>query len=107
MSNGMVHLDHWKTLDGHVEIDWQEGPYAHEVAIALMELVADQEVSALLEAADISGVSYNSLAPESSAQLVVRGVRVRLRPLNPLGHEEAARRVFARITAEAQQVTTA
>jgi hypothetical protein len=51
----------------------------------------------MLEPQDIAGVSCNSLDVNTRAELIISGVRVRLRPLNSVGHEATTERACASI----------
>ncbi|WP_329072545.1 hypothetical protein [Amycolatopsis sp. NBC_01480] len=92
---GAMHRDRWRTLDSHIDLDWDGGPYAHEV---LRELIA------FAEAPDTGTVDPGQLRPGVSLlgdlnAVWISGVRVRFRPYKPIGAETARAQTLAGIRA--------
>lgn len=95
--DGAYDLDYWRSVDGHVDVDWRRGAYATEVVTALLEL-ADSPDHEVLTSADIT----TNQADNSSQCAVVwiNGVRVRFRPYEPIGAERAVRERLAAAISE-------
>ena len=92
-------LDWWRTLDGHIDIEWQGGPFPYEVAAELVNLAADDEVTTEFVSGDLDQVTLSPAEPQSPAVLWLKGVRVRLRALEPLGRTECEQRELEAIRA--------
>lgn len=90
---GARSCDHWRTIDGHVGLDWDRGPYLHEV---VRELLADAEDPFT------PGLRPGELLPGLSRlgdlnAVWIYGVRVRFRPYNPIGSEASHRLAWAEL----------
>ncbi|SCF50050.1 hypothetical protein GA0070563_12622 [Micromonospora carbonacea] len=91
--NGAHSLDWWPGLGGTTwEVEWQEGPFAHEAVDALLRAVNDDEGPARHPLHGL--VREGDADPDRHyAHLVVRDVPVTLRALTPVGGREVLRRM--------------
>lgn len=94
MLDGAFNCDRWRTLDGHIDLDWEGGPFAEEVVRLLID-DAEQEP-------DHDVLSPGELTPGISTigevdAVWISGVRVRFRPFRPVGLEASQREMWARI----------
>jgi hypothetical protein len=90
------HLDWWPSLDrAEWHIEWQEGPYAREVAVALFRDAADPDAPSELRGALTS--SHFEIVSDYRVRFEVLGVAIVLRVLDPVGADEAERRSFQQL----------
>jgi hypothetical protein len=80
--------DSWDAMDGGFVLEYIEGPYAYEVAQELIE-TAMYPGTKVLNIKDISFIG--SFADQHRVQLIVRGLRLELRALDPIGFDAALR----------------
>ena len=98
-------LDWWQTLQRGWAIEWQDGPFAYEVAQRLIALGATSE-----ECNDAlhCRVGPQRSCSETSAQLNIDGVPLSLRALDPIGYEATYDRLWEDLRRETGfQVTPA
>ncbi|WP_131822162.1 hypothetical protein [Mycobacteroides saopaulense] len=78
-------FDHWTTLEGHIALEWWEGPHPWEVATALVMNAADPEDPALRP----GDIHINAEQNRHGAPLTieVRGLQFQLRGFNTIGME--------------------
>ncbi len=92
---GTTARDRWRTIDGHVDLDWQGGPYAHEVVDALIRLAEDPDTATLDPGELRPGVSRCG----DLDAVWLNGVRVRFRPYQPIGAAASRAQVWASLSA--------
>jgi hypothetical protein len=90
---GAVHRDRWRTLESHIDLDWEGGPYAHEVVRELIAFAEDPDTGTVDPGQLRPGVS---LLGDLNA-VWINGVRVRFRPYKPIGAEAAHAQLLARL----------
>lgn len=88
-------FDHWTTLEGHIALEWWEGPHPWEVATALTRSAADPEDRAL-RAGDvcINAEQNGHLLPLT---VEVRGLQFQLRGFNTIGMEAVWRNATSQL----------
>ncbi|MGW3960468.1 hypothetical protein ACWED2_11660 [Amycolatopsis sp. NPDC005003] len=79
--DGVRQRDQWRTIDGHIDVDWVGGPYAWEVVHELLHF-AENPVTGTVEPGELSP-GINALGELNAVWL--DGVRVRFRPFRPTG----------------------
>jgi hypothetical protein len=79
--DGVQQRDRWRTIDGHIDLDWVGGPYAWEVVRELLHF-AQNPVTGTVEPGELS-LGVNALGELNAVWL--DGVRVRFRPFQPTG----------------------
>lgn len=90
------HLDWWPSLDrAEWHIEWQNGPHAQEVAVALFRDAADPDAPSELRGALTS--SSFEIVSDHQVRFEVLGVGIVLRALDPVGANEAQRRSFQQL----------
>ena len=89
-----VRFDWWITLEGHLALEWWEGPHPHEVATALVMSAANSEQPVL----NPGDVRNNAAHNVGGVPLTVEvcGLQFQLRGTNTIGMEA----VWAEVTAE-------
>lgn len=90
---GATMRDHWRTLDGHIDLDWKGGPYAVEVVRALISHAEDPVTPTLYPGELRPGI--NRLGDLDAVWIY--GVRVRFRPYCPIGAEASRRLAWAQL----------
>ncbi|WP_410582700.1 hypothetical protein [Amycolatopsis sp. lyj-108] len=79
--DGVQQRDRWRTIDGHIDLDWVGGPYAWEVVRELLYF-AENPNTGTIEPGELSP-GINALGELNAVWL--DGVRVRFRPFRPTG----------------------
>lgn len=91
--DAMSSLDYWITGDGHLDIEWFYGAYAHEIACELLSGYLHPDLAGLLP-----GPRPNCTRSGTHwATLWFDDVRVNLRAGEPCGAEEARQRSVRRV----------
>ncbi|MGB3325859.1 MAG: hypothetical protein WBB05_25045 [Mycolicibacterium fortuitum] len=76
-------FDWWTTLEGHIALEWWEGPHPHQVASALVMSATDSEQPAL-SAGDVRiNAAHNGLGVPLTVE--VCGLQIQLRGMNTIG----------------------
>ncbi|GGU39880.1 hypothetical protein [Lentzea flava] len=88
---GATSRDTWRTIDGHIDMDWHGGPYAHEVVQKLVRIGDDPESGTIEPGELAAGVSR---VGDLNA-VWIYGVRVRFRPYSPIGAEASRKQAWA------------
>lgn len=83
--------DTWRTIDGHIDMDWDGGPYAHEVVQKLIRFGEDPE-SGTIEPGELAA-GVNRIGDLNTVWIY--GVRVRFRPYSPIGAETSRQQAWA------------
>jgi hypothetical protein len=83
-------------LDGNWAIEWQDGPYVDEVALKLLR------ASCYREGDDYDSTLFGRVTVlkslgQSYGELLIDGVRVSLRALDPVGWDETYARVWGEL----------
>jgi hypothetical protein len=91
LNGNLPRLDWWRTLQGGLAIEWQDGPYAHEVGQRLLHLGAARE--------ECNDALYGRVGPEYrlgefTSHFDLSGVPVSFRALDPIGHQATQDRVW-------------
>ncbi|EME66156.1 hypothetical protein, partial [Amycolatopsis decaplanina] len=73
--------DKWRTIDGHIDLDWVGGPYAWEVVRELLHFAENPDTGTIEPGELLTGI--NALGELNAVWL--DGVRVRFRPFRPIG----------------------
>lgn len=79
--DGVQQRDRWRTIDGHIDLDWVGGPYAWEVVRELLHF-AENPDTGTVEPGELSP-GVNAIGELNAVWL--DGVRVRFRPFRPIG----------------------
>lgn len=95
---GATDQDRWRTLDGHIDLDWTGGAFAHEVVLALLGQAEGPNSDTLHQGEVRPGLS----AVGDLNSVWIGGVRVRFRPARPIGHAVSLKRHFAGLRAPLQ-----
>jgi hypothetical protein len=96
---GATERDRWRTIDGHIDLDWHGGPYAYEVVHALITFA---------EEPDTGTVDPGELSPGVDRcgdlnAVWINGVRVRFRPYRPIGALASHQRAWSSLFAHARK----
>lgn len=83
--------DTWRTIDGHIDMDWDGGPFAHEVVQKLIRFGEDPESGTIEPGELAAGVDR---VGDLNA-VWIDGVRVRFRPYSPIGAEASRASAWA------------
>lgn len=78
-------FDWWTTLEGHIALEWFEGPHPGEVANALIMRAAYSEELALHPGDARINAEQNR--PGAPLTIEVCGLQFQLRAINPIGME--------------------
>ncbi|MBE1580439.1 hypothetical protein ACFORH_43255 [Amycolatopsis roodepoortensis] len=78
---GAQQRDRWRTIDGHIDLDWVGGPYAWEVVRELLYFAQNPDTGTIEPGELLPGI--NALGELNAVWL--DGVRVRFRPFRPAG----------------------
>ncbi|GAA4415702.1 hypothetical protein ACFQV2_31630 [Actinokineospora soli] len=81
--SGAANRDRWRTLDGHIDLDWEGGPFAHDVVCELIALAEDELNRVLVPGEVAPGMDRIG----NLNAVWINGVRVRFRPFRPIGAE--------------------
>lgn len=84
--HGARNVDRWQTLDGHIGVDWSSGPYAYEVVGEILEQITNPDIPSFIELAELS---FEGALEGQLATFWIGNVRVRMRPLSPVGADVA------------------
>ncbi len=91
--DGVQQRDRWRTIDGHIDLDWVGGPYAWEVVRELLHF-AENPDTGTVEPGELSP-GMNALGELNAVWL--DGVRVRFRPFRPTGLEKERIAMWRRV----------
>lgn len=88
---GATGRDRWRTIDGHIDLDWHGGPFAYEVVGALLRFAEDPDTGTVYPGELSPGVSRCG----DLDTVWINGVRVRFRPYRPIGADASHARAWA------------
>ncbi|GAA1028036.1 MULTISPECIES: hypothetical protein [Amycolatopsis] len=83
--------DRWRTIDGHIDLDWRGGPFAHEVVGELVAYAEDPHSGTVDPGQLLPGIN---LLGELNA-VWLNDLRVRFRPYQPIGAKLALEQMWA------------
>lgn len=90
---GATRRDRWRTIDGHIDLDWVGGPYCYEVVRALISHAEDPETPSLHPGELRPGMNRVGALDA----VWIYQVRVRFRPYHPIGAEASHRLAWERL----------
>jgi hypothetical protein len=97
--DGVINVDHWRTLEGHIDYDWPDGPYANEVVRQLITFAENPETGTIEPGEFSAGFDHYG----TMRSVWINRVRVRFRPYSPVGMKAHCRRMWQRIGLQAAE----
>lgn len=94
---GAHNIDRWKTGDGHIGVDWSSGPYAHEVIAEILEQLATPGIPTFIDHDEVTVERSNTGELNT---LWIDDVRVRMRPIDPVGVDAANEELFRQLASK-------
>jgi hypothetical protein len=89
----MHSLDFWPAMGGGYVLEWWEGMYAHELYEHLLDFLAEEGESRLLQPRDfVVRTDIDSDDQEHRVFLLIRGVPIEFRSCEPIGYAAAEAR---------------